>query len=76
MAAASAVLPASLRGSGLALLVTATSLARLLASLAFGALWFWFGLETAIVSFAAALAVAVGLAALVLPRTRAEVARA
>jgi MFS family permease len=68
MAAASAVLPASLRGSGLALLVTATSLARLFASLVFGAVWSWYGLETAVVTFAAALAVAVAVAAVALPR--------
>jgi MFS family permease len=70
MAAASAVLPASLRGSGLALLVTATSLARLFASLVFGAVWSWYGLETAVVTFAIGLAVAVVLAAVALPRPR------
>lgn len=76
MAAASAVLPTSLRGSGLALLVTATSLARLLASLVFGAAWFWFGLQTALFSFAAGLALAVAIAAVALPRTGPEAARA
>ena len=39
MALASATVPEHLRGSGLALLVTATSLAKLVASIAFGALW-------------------------------------
>jgi MFS family permease len=76
MAAASAVLPASLRGSGLALLVTATSLARLFASIVFGAAWAWFGLQTALVSFAAGLALAVVIAAVALPRTGPEAARA
>ena len=39
MALGSTVVPEELRGSGLALLRTATSIARLVASLAFGALW-------------------------------------
>jgi MFS family permease len=76
MAAASAVLPATLRGSGLALLVTATSLARLLASIGFGAVWTAFGLQTAIVVFSLGLALAVPLAAVALPRHRTEAAGA
>jgi MFS family permease len=47
MALASPVLPTELRTSGLALLTTATSVARLLASVAFGALWTVSGVETA-----------------------------
>ena len=39
MAIASALLPAELRGTGLGLLVTATSLARVLGTIGFGALW-------------------------------------
>ena len=39
MALASAVVPEELRGSGLALVRTVTSVARLVASVAFGALW-------------------------------------
>ena len=39
MAAASAVLPEERRASGLALVVTATSLAKLAAALLFGLLW-------------------------------------
>ena len=58
MALASAVLPPALRASGLALVVTATSLARLVASIAFGVLWTAFGLETAVVAFAVGLVVA------------------
>jgi MFS family permease len=62
MAMGSAHLPESLRGSGLALLGTATSITRLFASILFGALWTWAGLEVAVTVFAAALVVAMGLA--------------
>src|SRR3954469_24321798 len=62
MAMGSTHLPEALRGSGLALLGTATSITRLLASLLFGALWTWLGLQTAVAVFAAALVVAMGLA--------------
>lgn len=41
MALASEVLPTELRASGLAILSTATSLARLCAAVVFGALWTW-----------------------------------
>jgi MFS family permease len=63
MALASAVVPEHLRGSGLSLLVTATSLAKLVASIAFGALWTAFDARTAVIAFAIALAVALCLAA-------------
>jgi MFS family permease len=63
MALASATLPAALRGSGLALLVTATSLGRLLASIVFGTIWTWQDQETAIAAFAVGLVVAMALAA-------------
>ena len=63
MALASTTLPAALRGSGLALLVTATSLGRLLASVVFGTIWTWQDLETAIAAFAVGLVVALALAA-------------
>jgi hypothetical protein len=69
MALASAVLPAELRASGLALLVTATSLARLVAAIVFGGLWTWFGVQTAVVTFAGALTVAATAAAVMLART-------
>ncbi len=72
MALASAVLPAELRGSGLALLVTATSLARLLASVLFGLLWTWAGVQAAVLAFAAGLLVAAAAAAVLLvPRREA-----
>jgi MFS family permease len=62
MALASATLPPSLRGSGLALLVTSTSLGRLFASILFGMIWTWYDVETAITVFAAGLLVAMILA--------------
>jgi MFS family permease len=62
MAMGSAHVPEALRGSGLALLGTATSIARLFASILFGALWMWLGLQAAIAVFAAGLIVAMGLA--------------
>jgi MFS family permease len=71
MALASAVLPPELRASGLAVLVTATSIARLLASILFGAAWTAFGLEPAIAVFSFALVAAAG-AALVLARRAPE----
>jgi MFS family permease len=49
MAMASAVLPESLRTSGLSVLTTFTSLGRLCASILFGALWTVFGQSSALV---------------------------
>jgi MFS family permease len=63
MAIGGARLPEELRGSGLALLGTAASGARLLASILFGALWTLAGLTTALFVFGAALVVALLLAA-------------
>jgi MFS family permease len=62
MALASATLPPSLRGSGLALIVTSTSIGRLLASILFGIIWTWYDVETAIIVFGAGLSVAIILA--------------
>ena len=62
MAIASGTLPSRLRGSGLALLVTATSLGRLFASILFGIIWTWYDVETAIAVFAIGLCVAIVLA--------------
>jgi MFS family permease len=59
----SARIPDSQRGSGLAVLGTTTSLARLLASVLFGALWTVFGLEATIAAFAVALVVAMAVSA-------------
>ena len=61
-AMASALLPADVRGTGLAALVTATSTGRLVASVLFGALWTAFSYETAVVAFAAALVLALAAA--------------
>jgi MFS family permease len=76
MALASAVVPAPLRTGGLALLGTATTLSRLLASVLFGALWTAFGIRAAALAFAGALVVGLATAAVALARTRHEVARA
>ena len=71
MALVSPLLPPELRASGLALVVTATSLARLFASIVFGATWAFLGIGTAVVVFGIALAVATAAAAVVLERSRA-----
>jgi len=68
-AIASAILPDNLRASGLALLVTATSLAKLVSSVAFGLVWTLGGLEVAAAAFTAALAAALIAAAVVLSRS-------
>ena len=70
MALGSAIVPDEIRGSGLALLGTATSVARLVASLAFGALWTVWGLDAAFIVFGVGLVVAAGLAAVALLRAR------
>jgi MFS family permease len=70
MALGSTVIPEDVRGSGLALLRTSTSGARLLASLLFGALWTFWGITTALACFSALLVAATVLAGLVLIRTR------
>jgi MFS family permease len=71
MALVSPLLPPELRASGLALVVTATSLARLFASIVFGATWAFLGIGTAVVVFGIALTVATAAAAVVLERSRA-----
>jgi hypothetical protein len=76
MALASTLLPERLRGSGLALLVTATSLGRLLASVILGAIWTWVGLETAVLAFGIGLLLAMSLAGIVLGRIKEEIAYA
>ena len=66
----SALVPEAVRGSGLALLNTTTGLAKLLSSVAFGALWTLTSTETAIIVFGAALLVAMGVAAMAFVQTR------
>jgi MFS family permease len=70
MAMASGELPRACRSSGLALLTSATALARLFASVAFGAMWTWWGQQLAIGLHLAGLAAAVALAAILLGRER------
>jgi MFS family permease len=69
MALGSSVVPDDVRGSGLALLGTVTSLARLVASVAFGALWTIWGLHAAMVCFGFALVGAIVVSTMVLIRT-------
>ncbi|HEU0019097.1 MAG TPA: MFS transporter [Thermoleophilaceae bacterium] len=73
-AIASALLPDSLRASGLALLVTATSLAKLASSVVFGLVWTLGGLEVAATTFVAALSAALLVATAVLRRSPEAVA--
>ncbi|MGZ8414906.1 MAG: MFS transporter [Gemmatirosa sp.] len=75
-ALASASLEEKVRGSGLAVLTTATNLARFVASVAFGALWTWAGLETAVIACGIALAAAILVTAAVLVATREQPAHA
>jgi MFS family permease len=72
MALATEVLTADLRTSGMALLTTATGIARLLASLAFGAIWTWWGAEPAATVFLIALVGALIGASVTLVRRRRE----
>ena len=51
-ALAGAVLPEKLQASGIGILITVVSLGQLLSSLAFGALWFAIGLQSAVLIFA------------------------
>ncbi len=74
MALGSHVVPAEVRGSGLALLRTATSGGRLLASIAFGVLWTLWSRNAAFACFGLALLAAGMVAALLLVRTREPVA--
>jgi MFS family permease len=69
-ALAGALLPEKMQASGIGLLITVVSLGRLLSSVLFGALWFALGLQTAVVCFAAALFLAIGMAAPLLRRAQ------
>jgi MFS family permease len=66
MALGSSIVPDQTRGSGLAALGTVTSLMRLFASLAFGALWTMWGFDAALWCFAAMLLAAGALSAVLL----------
>jgi MFS family permease len=70
MAMASGTLPPERLTSGLALLTTGTVLARLLGSVAFGAIWSWRGPEGAVLLFLCGLGAAVAVAARALRERR------
>src|SRR4051812_5034705 len=72
----SAPLPSPLAGSGLALLPTATNVARLLASVFFGVIWQWSGLTPAIVVLGVGLLVSIVAAQTTLAPAAAEANRA
>jgi MFS family permease len=69
-ALAGALLPEKLQASGIGILITVVSLGRLLSSVAFGALWFAIGLQSAILIFAVALLAAIAVAAPMLLRAQ------
>lgn len=69
-ALAGAMLPEKLQASGLGILTTVVSVGSLLSSLTFGALWFAIGLQSAVIVFAAALALAILLAVPLLVRSQ------
>jgi MFS family permease len=71
-ALASSTLDEDVRGSGLAVLTTATNLARFVASVGFGALWTLAGLNTAVLVCGAALVAALVVTGFVLRSTRGE----
>ena len=73
MALAGESLPAALRSTGLALVATSTSLARLASSLLFGLVWTLCGVQNALVVFAGGLSVAVLAATVLVGRRRPEV---
>jgi len=66
MALASARLPDDLRTSGMALLMTVSNLARLVASILFGWLWTWRGVEFAVGVFGSGLVAAIILTSVLL----------
>ena len=69
-ALAGAVLPEKLQASGIGILITVVSIGQFVSSLAFGALWFAIGLQSAVLIFAAALALAILVAAPLLWRAQ------
>ena len=69
-ALASSTLDEDVRGSGLAVLTTATNLARFLASVGFGALWTFAGLDAAVLTCGIALVAAILVTGIVLHATR------
>ena len=76
LALASAVLPASRRGTGLSIVTTANNVGRILASLAFGGLWSRWSAETTVGIFAGAMAVTLILVGVMLLKLRGDVEHA
>lgn len=74
MAAAGPLLPAELRGSGLALVQTGQAVARFCCSLAFGAAWTLWGIRPAMTAFAVALTMAVTASLALRPNAKQRVA--
>ncbi|SMH42843.1 Na+/melibiose symporter [Rathayibacter oskolensis] len=74
-AVAGASVPAEIRASGIAAAQTVVAVARLIASVGFGALWLWLGREGAMIAVAVALTAALPVAALLLRERFAEGAR-
>ena len=72
MALAGALLPAGQRASGMSLLTTGTSLARLAGSILFGLLWTWRGVGFAVALSTASLTAAILCGSVVLRRSREE----
>jgi MFS family permease len=73
MALAGESLPDAVRSSGMAVVTTATSLARLVSSLLFGLVWSVYGVQSGLVVFTAGLAVAVLVATMLVGRRQPEV---
>lgn len=71
-ALAGAILPEKLQASGIGALVTVISLGQFGSSLAFGALWFAIGLQSAVLIFAVALIVVLLISAPLLMRLQQE----
>jgi MFS family permease len=76
MALGSAILPDTVRTTGLAILTTATALARFGASLVFGFVWMRIGLTAAVSAFMVGLVAAIAIALVALPRAERANARA
>ncbi len=72
-AMAASVLPSEHSGSGLAVLATASNLARLAASVVFGVLWTYLGVSHATVFYLLGLIIAIAAAFLVLSRSQRHV---
>lgn len=75
-AMAASVLPDKQAGSGLAVLATATNLARVTASVLFGLLWSRFGIAPAVIAFLLALLISIAIAFRMLNPSKHHVGRA